>query len=164
MVTCIAAVQSVIHMSRMFRVGNKPPHTQIEAVNWRSSAVLEKLVGAHLVTKFPDVYGTRKFITVFKKPPLVPILNYTISVHSLSSYCFTSVLISSFLLCLSLLNSLPFGLNDSIVVFIDIALMRAMFYPSHPSWFERSVCIWWNTNYNALDYAVFSIIHFHFSS
>jgi hypothetical protein len=56
-------------MSRMLRVGNRSPHarTRNKAVNLRNLVVVDKLVDAHVGKKFLDVYGTRKFITVFNK-------------------------------------------------------------------------------------------------
>jgi hypothetical protein len=35
--------------------------------------LLEKLTGFHLVKKFPAFFGTRRFITIFKSAPLLPL-------------------------------------------------------------------------------------------
>jgi hypothetical protein len=44
--------------------------------------LLEKLTGSQLVKKLPSFYGTRKFITAFTSPPLVPILSQLDPVHT----------------------------------------------------------------------------------
>jgi len=36
---------------------------------------LEKLTAAQLVKKLPALYETRSFITVFTRPPMLPILS-----------------------------------------------------------------------------------------
>jgi hypothetical protein len=51
-----------------------------------SRVLREKLTVTHLVKKFPSFYGTRWFITVYKCPPLVPILNEMNTVHTFPPY------------------------------------------------------------------------------
>ena len=53
----------------------------------RSRAVLENRIVPQLIMKFPAFYGTQWFITVHKRPPLVPILKQIIQVYVLQS-CF----------------------------------------------------------------------------
>ena len=52
-----------------------------------SRVLLEKLTGVQLAKKFPEFYGTRRFITSFTKcPPPVPILSQLDPVHTPTSY------------------------------------------------------------------------------
>jgi len=52
-----------------------------------SEVRLQKLTGFQLVKKFPEFYGTRKFITAFTSaPPLVPILSQINPVHVIVAY------------------------------------------------------------------------------
>ena len=51
-----------------------------------SRVLLKKLTGTHVFKKFPTFYGTRKFITSFKTPPLVPIVSQINPVHTLISH------------------------------------------------------------------------------
>jgi hypothetical protein len=43
--------------------------------------LLEKLPVVQLLKNFPAFYGTRRFITVHKSPPLVPILSQINPIH-----------------------------------------------------------------------------------
>jgi hypothetical protein len=53
-----------------------------------SAAFLEKLLVAPLFTKFPAVYGTGRFISVYKNPQLDLILSHIKTVHKLTPYHF----------------------------------------------------------------------------
>jgi len=53
----------------------------------RSRVLLEKLTGTQIVKKLSTFYGTRRFITVFRRaPPLVPILSPMHQVHTFPIY------------------------------------------------------------------------------
>jgi len=51
-----------------------------------SRVLLEKLTVTQLVKKFPALYGNRRFITMSKSPPMVPILIQMNSFHNLPHY------------------------------------------------------------------------------
>jgi hypothetical protein len=93
--------------------------------------------------KFPEFYGTRKFITVFTRT-LHWSLSWARSIQSILSrpISLRYILILSTHLCLVLPNGLfPSGFPNYILYAFIFATIRAyMSCPSHPPWLHRWLC------------------------
>jgi hypothetical protein len=95
-----------------------------------SRALLEKPAVTQPLNNFPTFYGTQRFITVHKSPPLVPVQNQMDPVHVTLSVL-RSILMLSFYLCLGLPSDVfSCGIPTKILYTFPLSAIHATF-PAH---------------------------------